>query len=180
MLLTLMILFVTLFGYAQVPGAIADSTVVILPHFPKSVTVPVDVVVYTEDSLQHHTADYYRALAKVVQFEFGLDSTELPQPVRLVFVSKSLYRLIVTHNQDRFDTTENYLGTYVGPGLIFMWGKMEADDTFMHEYMHLLHGHGYLFNDVENEETVHEYVRMDEAMLLGTKTYLNFLRLKLK
>ena len=140
-------------------------------QMPKSLVSDQGVTVRIYDGKKHHSAAYYEALAKVVQGEFGLQTSEVQHPIRLVFVTEDMSRSINDHNPDMGGLS--WCGLYVAPWVIFVTD--EGDDTFMHEYMHELNFFNDIFKDVPRER-VHPLIYMNEHLLIGSDAYLRFLK----
>ncbi len=138
---------------------------------PASVSSTPGIHIRSFDGKCHHSEEYYEGLRKVVLKEFNIlsDSTAL----NLVFISEDLRETMNLANPDRFGTAD-WLGAFVSPTLIFIVGD-ESDDTFMHEYMHSLQSRGLLFADVPRT-SVHTLIQQDEGLLLGSDSYIEFLK----
>jgi hypothetical protein len=153
----------------------------VLPSFPAfgQVTHPISlgtsngVNISVYDGKEHKDSEYYNSLCRVVLKEFGLPSDSIA-PIGLVFVDQELRDVLNGHNAVRFKPAD-WCGVFVKPSLIIMLGEEESDDTFMHEYLHFLQQMGLLFNNV-HASSVHQLIEENEGLLLGSKSYLEFLK----
>lgn len=141
-------------------------------RFPKSFVPESGVHISTYDGRDHKSAVHYEALCHVVHEEFGLTNDSIR--VNLVFVDSSMMKLLTANNPARFHGTE-WQGVFIKPYMIIMLGEEESDDTFMHEYMHALQQRGLLFAQV-HPSVVHQVIYENEGLLLGSKSYLQFLK----
>ena len=139
---------------------------------PVSVDFPPGVHVYAYDGLEHKSAEHYTNLCKVVLKEFNLSTDSIS--VMLIFLDSGLRERLIYNNPSRFQSAQWY-GVCIKPALIMMAGEDESDDTFMHEYMHSLYHLGLLFRDVQPAE-IHPLIDMNEGLLLGSKSYLEYLK----
>lgn len=142
---------------------------------PVSVTARPGVHVQSYDSRPHMDSAYYNGLCRVVLHEFGLHADSLP-PIDLVFVDRATQEKLTSGNAARFASSD-WTGAFIRPSLILMVGEEEADDTFMHEFMHVLQQNGRLFQHVPFP-AVHQLIEQNEGLLLGSKSYLEFLKRK--
>jgi hypothetical protein len=139
---------------------------------PVSMDFSPGVHIYAYDGLQHKSAEHYTNLCKVVRKEFGLPTDSIA--VMLVFLDAGLQEKLANNNPARFHTAQWY-GVCIKPALIMMTGEDESDDTFMHEYMHALYHQGLLFRNVQPAD-VHPLIDLNEGLLLGSKSYLEYLK----
>lgn len=155
-------------------GAMQNSAA--LAQMPRPLSLPAGpgVHVFAYDGRAHKSAEHYNALCRVVLKEFGIHEDSLC--VTLVFVDADLQEKLNDNNPDRF-VVKSWYGVSIKPGLIMMLGEDESDDTFLHEFMHLLVHRGVLFQDIAPSE-VHHVIEMNEGLLLGSKSYLEFLKAK--
>ena len=141
---------------------------------PLSLDPSPGIHVYSYDGKAHRSAEHYTALRRVVLQEFRLPEDSVS--IDLVFIDPQLRETLYTNNRGRFQSAE-WCGAFITPTLIFMLGDEESDDTFMHEYMHSLQDRGVLFHDV-HASTVHQLIEKNEGLLLGSKSYLEYLKAK--
>ena len=150
--------------------------------FPASFTSTQRLTTYSYDTLQHHSAFYYTELAKVVQSEFELGTDSILAPIQLVFMSDSLFQVIVQHNPSRFNQSPDrqIVGFFIMPTLMFLMDGQ--DDTFMHEYMHQLVSWNILFPHDEDTDMrmIHALIGANEGMLIGSKGYIEFIKRNLQ
>ncbi len=139
---------------------------------PQSISATPGIHIRSFDGKSHRSAEYYDALRNVVLREFKIpyDSSAL----NIVFIGEEMRESMNVANPDRFGTAD-WLGAFVPPSLIFIVGDNESDDTFMHEYLHSLEYRGMLFTDVPRM-SVHSLIQQDEGLLLGSDSYLEFLK----
>lgn len=139
---------------------------------PASLSAEPGIHIRSFDGKKHHNAAYYEGLRQVVLREFNIpfDSTA----INLVFIGEEMREKMNVSNPDRFGTAD-WLGAFVPPSLILMVGDRESDDTFIHEYLHSLETRGLLFSDIP-KPSVHALIQQDEGLLLGSDSYLEFLK----
>ena len=142
------------------------------PVHPLSMNYEQGVHIFSYDNLTHKSSEHYENLCRVVIREFGLTLDTIC--VNLVFVDEALQEHLNENNPERFRST-SWLGVYISPVLILMLGEEESDDTFLHEYMHALHTAGLLFGNVPESE-VHSLIHLNEGLLLGSRSYLEYLK----
>ena len=142
---------------------------------PLSVTAGAGVHVSWYDERVHMDSAYYNGLCRVVLQEFGLPVDTLP-PIDLVFVDRETQEKLTRGNAARF-ASPDWTGAFIRPSLILIVGEEEADDTFMHEFMHVLQQNGRLFQSIPFS-TVHRLIEQNEGLLLGSRSYLEFLKRK--
>ena len=153
----------------SVPVAYGQST------YPLSLPQTAGVHVFVYDNLEHKSTEYYNALFSVVLKEFGVPTDTIPS-VDLIFIDQDLRGVLNGNNARRFGSAD-WCGAFIKPSLIIMLGEEESDDTFMHECMHYLQQQGRLFQDVHSA-AVHQMIDRNEGLLLGSKSYLEFLKKK--
>jgi hypothetical protein len=141
---------------------------------PRSLDFSPGVHVYAYDGAAHRSAEHYENLCRIVMTEFGLPTDSIS--VALVFVDAKLQEKLNTNNRERFQSLSWY-GVCISPSLIIMLGEDESDDTFMHEYLHSLNHRGLLFTDIRPIE-VHHLIEINEGLLLGSRSYLEYLKTK--
>jgi len=139
---------------------------------PLSLSDKPGVHIHAYDNGTHKSSAHYENLCKIVLKEFGLPLDSIR--VNLVFVDEDLQNQLNGHNPLRFQATHWY-GICLKPSLIIMLGEEESDDTFMHEYMHSLYNRGLLFRNVHPAD-LHPLIEMNEGLLLGSKSYLEYLK----
>ncbi|MGA9120290.1 MAG: hypothetical protein WB699_13085 [Bacteroidota bacterium] len=139
---------------------------------PASLSNKPGVHIKSYDGKSHHSQDYYSALRNVVLKEFDIPSDS--SAINLVFITEDLRESLNSSNPARFGAAD-WTGAFLTPSLIFIVGTEESDDTFMHEYMHSLQVRGLIFSDVPHS-VVHEVITQDEGLLLGSASYLEFLK----
>jgi hypothetical protein len=139
---------------------------------PCSLSSAPGVHIRSFDARTHHPADYYEALRAVVLKEFHLPPDS--SAINLVFITNELRESLNAGNPARFGTAD-WTGAFLTPSLIFIVGSEESDDTFMHEYMHSLQVRGLMFTDLPHG-VVHDAISQDEGLLLGSDSYLQFLK----
>ena len=139
---------------------------------PSSLSTLPGVHIRSFDGKCHRSAEYYDALRRVILKEFHIPYD--PTAINLVFIDECTRETMNLANPDRFGSAD-WLGAFVAPSLIFMVGDSESDDTFMHEYLHSLESRGLLFADVPRS-SVHTLIQQDEGLLLGSDSYLQFLK----
>ncbi|MEW6511937.1 MAG: hypothetical protein AB1428_13380 [Bacteroidota bacterium] len=164
-----------LWAFAVAGVAIPSGLLFGQPTRPVSLEARQGVYIRAYDGRDHRDSAYYNALCRVVLKEFALPTDSLP-PVDLVFVNREIQEKITAGNAGRFPSPE-WTGAFIRPSLIIMVGEEEADDTFMHEFMHVLQQHGKLFRNVPFA-AVHQLIDQNEGLLLGSKSYLEFLKKK--
>lgn len=142
------------------------------PPHPVSIDLSPGVHIITCDSLSHRSPAHYEALCRIVLTEFGLSTDSIC--LTLVFVDDSLMELLNRYNTLRFSGT-GWHGICINRYLVMVDGSREADDTFMHEYMHVLQQRGVLFTKVPASQ-VHGVIELNEGLLMGSRRYLNYLR----
>jgi hypothetical protein len=125
------------------------------------------------DNQPHHDAQHYEHLCRIVLKEFGVQLDTLS--LNLVFVDGTIQRRLNALNRDRFHNKQ-WVGVYIKPMLIIMLGEEESDGTFIHEFMHALNNQGLLFAGESEEDSVHELIRVNEGLLLGSESYLEYLK----
>jgi hypothetical protein len=168
--------YTTLFSAAVTAGLIAF----VVPAWsqtvrPQSVSARPGVHVQSYDGRAHMDSAYYNGLCRVVLQEFGLPPDSLPA-IDLVFVDRATQEKLTSGNAARF-ASPDWTGAFIRPSLILIVGEEEADDTFMHEFMHVLQQDGRLFQDVPFA-AVHQLINQNEGLLLGSRSYLEFLKRK--
>ncbi len=141
--------------------------------FPVSLSETPGVHIFSYDNKQHRKAEHYNALFRVVLKEFGLPTDTIPS-TNLVFIDKGLESILNDNNAKRFMST-GWCGAYIQPSIIMILGEEESDDTFMHECMHYLHQQGMLFRNIQ-ADSVHRLIYRNEGLLLGSRSYLEFLK----
>lgn len=139
---------------------------------PESLTSAPGIHLLIRDGLQHKAASHYEALCQVVIREFGIRCDAFS--LNIVFIGEDLRDHLSRNNQTRFEA-KDWTAAYVHPSLIFMVGADESDDTFMHEFMHFLNDRGLLFANVPGSR-VHATITRNEGLLLGSKSYLEYLQ----
>ena len=142
------------------------------PSIPASLNDAPGVHIRSYDGKSHHSEVYYAALRNVVLKEFHLPPDS--SAINLVFIPEELRESLNSSNPDRFGGAD-WSGAFLNPSLIFIVGTEESDDTFMHEYMHSLQVRGLLFCNVPHS-VVHQVITRDEGLLLGSDSYLQFLK----
>lgn len=142
------------------------------PLHPMSVDLSLGVHIVSCDTIHHRSSQHYEALCCIVLTEFGLPADSICLTV--VFVDAQLMAALKRQNADRFDS-DTWQGFCVNPYLVMINGEREADDTFMHEYMHALQQQGKLFQKVPKAD-VHQLIYLNEGLLMGSKSYLDYLR----
>jgi hypothetical protein len=142
---------------------------------PRSASAGPGVHVRSYDGRAHMDSSYYNGLCRVVMHEFGIPTESLPS-IDLVFVDRETQVKLTKGNAARFASAD-WTGAFIQPSLILMVGEEEADDTFMHEFMHALQQSGRLFSKVPFP-SVHKVIEQNEGLLLGSKSYLEFLKRK--
>lgn len=142
---------------------------------PLSVAGRPGVHVQSYDSRPHMDSVYYNGLCRVVLQEFALPVDSLPS-IDLVFVDRETQEKMTSGNAARF-ASPDWTGAFIRPSLILIVGEEEADDTFMHEFMHVLQQNGRLFQNVPFR-AVHQLIEQNEGLLLGSRSYLEFLKRK--
>jgi hypothetical protein len=130
------------------------------------------VHIHAHDGRSHRSSAHYLELCRVVASEFDVRIDSIS--IQLVFIDQKTRDRMSANNRGRF-RDEDWTGAYLAPSLILMLGEEEADDTFMHEFMHLLQHRGLLFA-AAHPSSVHRIIEENEAMLLGSKTYLEYLK----
>lgn len=123
------------------------------------------------DGLEHRDSAHYAALCRIVTTEFGIEPPE--GPLHLVFVAQDVVDRMLAANPGRFQG-KGFTAVFIEPSLIIMIGAEEADDTFMHEYMHYLNTRGLLFADL-SPRAAHRRIEEAEGMLLGSTSYLTYI-----
>jgi len=141
--------------------------------FPKSLDTTPGVHVRAEDGRTHRGSDHYSGLCRVVLQEFGIPA-DTPITIDLVFIDRETRDRLHDNNATRFESSD-WCGAFIAPSLILMVGEEESDDTFMHEFMHYLQQKGLLFSTVPFS-AVHPLIERNEGLLLGSKSYLEFLK----
>jgi hypothetical protein len=139
---------------------------------PVSMDFSPGVHVYAYDGLEHKSEEHYTNLCKVVLKEFNLHADSIS--IMLVFLDSALQERLIKNNPARFQAAQWY-GVCIKPALILMAGEDESDDTFMHEFMHSLYHRGLIFRNVQPAE-IHPLIDMNEGLLLGSKSYLEYLK----
>ena len=142
---------------------------------PLSASAGPGVHVRSYDGRAHMDSAYYNGLCRVVMHEFGIPADSLPS-IDLVFVDRQTRVKLTKGNAARFASSD-WTGAFIRPSLILVVGEEEADDTFMHEFMHVLQQSGRLFVNVPFS-SVHKVIEQNEGLLLGSKSYLEFLKRK--
>jgi hypothetical protein len=143
---------------------------------PESLDASPGVHLYTHDGLEHRSSSHYATLCRIVNAEFGIKVDSLS--VHVVFIDQETRDRMRTNNPTRF-REQDWLGAFIQPSLILILGEEESDDTFMHEYMHMLRSHGLLFPDAQ-PSSVHTLIDWNEGLLLGSKAYLDYLKTRPK
>jgi hypothetical protein len=138
---------------------------------PRSLEVSSGVHVEQHDGNVHKSEAHYEALCQVVMHEFNVHLDTIA--ISLVFIGEDLRDNLSRNNHLRFQT-KDWTGAYVPPSLIIMVGDEESDDTFMHEFMHYLNDRGLLFTNIPASR-VHAAIEKSEGLLLGSKSYLQYL-----
>jgi hypothetical protein len=141
-------------------------------HVPLSLPSSPGIHVHAYDGRPHKSSEHYEHLCRVVLKEFGIHLDTLA--LNLVFVDMKLQGTLNALNRDRF-RGKRWVGVFIKPMLIIMLGEEESDGTFLHEFMHALHHRGLLFSDTE-ESDVHGLINLNEGLLLGSKSYLEYLK----
>jgi hypothetical protein len=144
------------------------------PVRPVSLDFSPGVHLYSYDGAEHRSAAHYLRLCEVVLKEFNVALPVDSVLVILVFVDSETQERLSRNNLVRFQYMHWY-GVSIEPALILMDGGEESDDTFMHEYMHLLHHQGRLFRDTSGGGA-HLLIKLNEGLLLGSKSYLEYLK----
>lgn len=139
---------------------------------PRSLSALPGIHIHAYDNREHKSTGHYEHLCSVVLGEFGINIDTLS--LNLVFVDAELQRTLNALNRDRFHG-QHWVGVFIKPMLIIMLGEEESDGTFLHEFMHALHHRGLLFNDTE-EADVHSLININEGLLLGSRSYLEYLK----
>jgi len=139
---------------------------------PLSLATQSGIHIHAYDDREHKSAEHYEHLCGVVFREFGIRVDTLS--INLVFVDAKLQRTLNALNRDRF-RGRRWVGVFIKPMLIIMLGEEESDGTFLHEFMHALHHRGLLFSDAE-EADVHSLININEGLLLGSCSYLEYLK----
>jgi hypothetical protein len=139
---------------------------------PESLTSTPGVHITVQDGMRHQPAAHYEALCQVVLNEFGVHAEAIT--LNIVFIGEDLRNHLSRNNQTRFET-KDWAAAFVHPSLILLVGELESDDTFMHEFMHYLHDRGLLFANVP-ESRVHATILRNEGLLLGSRSYLEYLK----
>jgi hypothetical protein len=152
---------------ASVPRSLGQIT------RPASLPPAPGVHISSYDAKTHKDSAYYTGLCRVVLKEFGLPTDSVPQ-VDLVFITEEMREELESCNYDRFGSSD-WTGAFINPSLVFIIGESESDDTFMHEFMHLLQQKGRLFPTVPFS-AVHPLIEMNEGLLMGSRSYLEFLK----
>jgi len=142
-----------------------------LLEIPLSLRTDPGVHIAAYDEAEHRQEGHYNVLCSVVHHEFAID--EDGAGITLVFINAKQQKTLNELNPSRFQSAHWY-GIALGKNLILMIGEEESDDTFMHEYMHVLNNRGILFKNVASGE-VHRVITEAETMLLGSESYLNYL-----
>ncbi len=140
---------------------------------PVSLDTGPGVHIHAYDNRPHHDALHYENLCRVVLKEFNVHLDTLS--LNLVFVDGTVQRRLNALNRDRFHNKQ-WVGVFIKPMLIIMLGEEESDGTFLHEFMHALNNEGLLFADETQEDSVHELIRVNEGLLLGSESYLRYLK----
>lgn len=141
---------------------------------PQSLNASPGVHISNKDGLDHRSETHYTKLCRVVLDEFGVSSDSAS--INLVFIDEETREALSVANPDRFGKTP-WVGAFVNPGLIFMVGSSESDDTFIHEYLHSLQVRGLVFQDVP-VSAVHTVIQESEGLLLGSASYLQMLKVR--
>jgi hypothetical protein len=141
-------------------------------HAPLSLPSSPGIHVHAYDGRPHKSPEHYEHLCRVVLEEFGIHLDTLA--LNLVFVDMELQGTLNALNRDRF-RGKRWVGVFIKPMLIIMLGEEESDGTFLHEFMHALHHRGLLFTDTE-ESDVHGLINLNEGLLLGSRSYLEYLK----
>ena len=144
------------------------------PHVPGSFSTGWGVHIHAYDGREHKSEEHYENLCRVVMDEFGITNDSVS--VNLIFVDSELKDKLNHNNPDRF-YSPSWVGVFIKPTLIFMLGEEESDDTFLHEFMHSLHYRGLLFSNVD-ESDVHQLIHVNEGLLMGSRSYLEYLKTK--
>jgi hypothetical protein len=141
-------------------------------HQPLSLSATPGIHIHAYDNRPHKSPEHYEHLCRVVLGEFGIHIDTLS--LHLVFVDMELQGTLNALNRDRFHG-RRWVGVFIKPMLIIMLGEEESDGTFLHEFMHVLHHRGLLFNDTD-EADVHTLININEGLLLGSRSYLEYLK----
>jgi hypothetical protein len=141
---------------------------------PKSLATQPGIHVYAYDSMSHRSAAHYRRLSQIVLDEFNIKFSLDSICLHVVFVDEAVRDLLKDHNTTRFES-KDWSGAFSEPNLIVLLGEEESDDTYMHELMHYLVKIGLLFKNVPASR-VHTAINDNEALLLGSKSYLKYLK----
>jgi len=153
---------------------LAQTSVSAQPLVPESFSTEAGVHIHVYDGREHKSKEHYENLCRVVMEEFGITKDSIS--VNLIFVDNELKDKLNHNNPDRFYSPA-WVGVFIKPTLIFMLGEEEADDTFLHEFMHSLHYRGLLFMNVD-ESDVHQLIHVNEGLLMGSRSYLEYLKTK--
>lgn len=166
------VLFITIWFATAATACLLPSPAAAQPIHPLSLDLSPGVHLVSCDSLTHRSAAHYEALCRIVLTEFGLPTDSICLTV--VFVDDDLMAALKEHNSDRFES-DRWQGMYINNYLVMVDGSREADDTFMHEFLHVLNHQSRLFQHVPAGD-VHELIRLNETLLMGSQSYLNYLR----
>ena len=132
-------------------------------NHPASLDASPGIHIQSFDGKNHRSVQHYEALREIVATEFGLQPDS--SCMNLIFIDEALREALNVDNPERFHG-EDWCGAFVTPSLIFILGEDEADDTFMHEYLHMLQSRGLVFKDVPLT-AIHHAIFDSEGLLLG-------------
>jgi hypothetical protein len=152
--------------------ALVGSPCVGQTPWPASLDSTPGVHVYVTDDRPHRDARHYAALCVVVNQEFAIFPDSLL--IHVVFIDQITRDRMRANNPARFRGAD-WCGAFIEPSLILLLGEEESDDTFMHEYMHLLQSRDLIFRGA-HPSSVHHLIEQTEGLLLGSKAYIAYLK----